>query len=254
MQHVCSLAKRPVLYRSNWGQCAVGRSVFTINDWWSLLLFDYDAAVSLDGRPYQLTAKTILLVPPGVEKVYQTERQAKHQYAHLRLKKSSTAALQLPECIVVDELERWRSDFQEIIDAWVCQRVLAAEVHLWHFLHRLGSQFGSLLHEQQVHPGAAKAMALLSEDLADAPSLSVLAKQVGLSQNHLNTLFKQDFGETVHACLLRMRLEYAHDLLMHSDRPISAIAASIGVADLQAFNKLIRRGFGVSPRALRQRQ
>jgi AraC-like DNA-binding protein len=41
-------------------------------------------------------------------------------------------------------------------------------------------------------------------------------------------------------------------LLQTSDIPVKQIASSIGMPDLQVFNKAVRLTFGVSPRALRR--
>jgi len=43
-------------------------------------------------------------------------------------------------------------------------------------------------------------------------------------------------------------------LLQASTLSVTAIAASVGIPDLQAFNKACRKAFGASPRALRQGQ
>ena len=53
--------------------------------------------------------------------------------------------------------------------------------------------------------------------------------------------------------LRRCRLDRALYLLTQSDVPIKEIACEIGIPDLHAFNKAIRRGFGLAPRELRAR-
>jgi transcriptional regulator GlxA family with amidase domain len=64
-------------------------------------------------------------------------------------------------------------------------------------------------------------------------------------------LFRAETGYTVVGYIRRRRMERARHLLRESTLSIPAIAASVGVADLQAFNKACRRELGDSPRAVR---
>jgi transcriptional regulator GlxA family with amidase domain len=47
-------------------------------------------------------------------------------------------------------------------------------------------------------------------------------------------------------------MDRARHLLNASTLAIPAIAAAVGISDLQAFNKTCRRELGASPRAVRQ--
>jgi transcriptional regulator GlxA family with amidase domain len=58
-------------------------------------------------------------------------------------------------------------------------------------------------------------------------------------------------GGTVVAYVRRRRMARARHLLQESTMPISAIAATVGMPDLQSLNKACRREFGLAPRALR---
>lgn len=53
------------------------------------------------------------------------------------------------------------------------------------------------------------------------------------------------------AYIRRRRLERAHHLLRASTLSIPAVAAAVGIPDLQAFNKACRRELGAPPRVLR---
>src|ERR671928_57638 len=58
-------------------------------------------------------------------------------------------------------------------------------------------------------------------------------------------------GNTVVGYIRHRRLERARHLLRESTLSIPAIAAAVGIRDLQAFNKACRRELGASPRAVR---
>lgn len=78
-----------------------------------------------------------------------------------------------------------------------------------------------------------------------------VAEAVGVSHNHLIRLFRAETGGTVVAYIRRRRMEQARHLLRESTLSIPAVAASVGIGDLQAFNKACRRELGASPRTIR---
>ncbi len=95
--------------------------------------------------------------------------------------------------------------------------------------------------------------AIMIERLADPLSVPRLAREVGVSQNHLARRFRLRFGMTIPRFLLSRRIERARQLLVATDQPVGAIAAVVGLADAQHFNKQFRRFVGHSPSAERQR-
>ena len=74
---------------------------------------------------------------------------------------------------------------------------------------------------------------------------------VGISHNHLTRLFRSQTGGTVIGHLRARRMARAAHLLRESTMSIRAIAASVGIPDLQAFNKSCRASAGLSPRQIR---
>jgi transcriptional regulator GlxA family with amidase domain len=84
-------------------------------------------------------------------------------------------------------------------------------------------------------------------------SVAHLARQVGLSHNHLTRLFRAATGQTVVEAIQRRRMERARHLLQFSNMPVKEIAVLVGLPDLQHFNKAVRRHLGASPTKFRQR-
>ncbi len=78
-----------------------------------------------------------------------------------------------------------------------------------------------------------------------------IAKTVGVSHNHLTRLFRAATGETVVGYIRARRMERARHFLHATTLSITAVAASVGIPDLQAFNKTCRRELGASPRGIR---
>ena len=95
-----------------------------------------------------------------------------------------------------------------------------------------------------------KAMAvrdLLMSDLANPPSVEVLATQVGLSPRRLNEAFRDVFGMAVFDWLVAQRLDLSRDLLRDGDLSIKEVAYRLGYRHAGNFSKAFRRRFGHAP-------
>ncbi len=253
MKHAIDLGHLPQLVRCNLGNNHVGSIHYRIDEWWSLLLINYEAQAELDERPYQLKQGTVILVPPHVEKHYQCDRSARHYFAHFRLRNSKQHSYHMPECFDTGDHYQFLCDtFHIMINAHAQQHQHAASIHLWHLLQRLADDFARIEDNNQVHPAAQQALEIIEAELSQNLQLPEIAERVKVSSNYLNAIFKQHFGETVYAYIVRLRMDRAHYLLAHSDLKIQAIAAELGITDLQAFNKLVRKHLGKSPRKIRE--
>jgi transcriptional regulator GlxA family with amidase domain len=104
------------------------------------------------------------------------------------------------------------------------------------------------------HPAVDRVCSLIELNLAESMRVPDLAREVGLSHNHLIRLFRASFGTTVVGFIQQRRVQRSKHLLLYSTLPIKVIAAEVGMADLHFFNKTIRRTLGASPRQLRERQ
>jgi AraC family transcriptional regulator len=80
-----------------------------------------------------------------------------------------------------------------------------------------------------------------------------LAEQIPLSVSHFCRAFKETFGDTPHAYLIRLRLETAQQLMLSTAEPLSQIALASGFADQAHLSKQFRRVVGDTPSAWRRR-
>jgi AraC family transcriptional regulator len=85
-------------------------------------------------------------------------------------------------------------------------------------------------------------------------NLAVVSRVACLSPYHFHRLFAAAFGETLHAYVVRQRLECARRLLCRWDRPVTAVCLDSGFESLGSFSALFRRRFGLSPRQFRSAQ
>jgi AraC-like DNA-binding protein/mannose-6-phosphate isomerase-like protein (cupin superfamily) len=102
-----------------------------------------------------------------------------------------------------------------------------------------------------VHPAVVAARRLLDERFDERWTIAKLAREVGLSANHLGERFRCDVGEPPHSYLTRRRLERGQDLLVRSQLGISEIAAAVGFSSGSHFARTFRDEHGMTPSAFR---
>jgi len=86
---------------------------------------------------------------------------------------------------------------------------------------------------------------------ASAPSLSSLARRVGINRNKLAVGFKHLFGVTVGEFDRQMRLAHARTLLERKGLSVGHVANLAGYADPGSFSKAFKLAFGVLPSEIR---
>ena len=93
---------------------------------------------------------------------------------------------------------------------------------------------------------------LLLSSLDARVRLKEVAREACLSPYHFHRAFRQVFGETPHAFLLRQRLGRAASLLRRRDLSVTEVCLETGFESLPSFSTLFRRRFGVAPRDFRR--
>lgn len=83
--------------------------------------------------------------------------------------------------------------------------------------------------------------------------LETLAEVACISPYHLHRLYRCLFGETLADTVRRLRLHYAAEALLKSERPMVAIAREAGYGSVQAFSRSFRAAFGMPPATFRIR-
>ena len=79
------------------------------------------------------------------------------------------------------------------------------------------------------------------------PGLAYLAAQSGRSPEHICRCFRRYFGCTPSAYWNRRRLDYAVNLLTHTDLEIVDVVYESGFQSTNYFYHLFKRTFGMSP-------
>lgn len=265
------LAEPPVVVAQGRATHGVGRLVdeFRLPDLWSLHLYGYRAVLEVDRIPYAITPGSVSLVPPGAEIVYRYEGPSTHVYAHLRAPAAGGRRRGAGRTGDSPGEARWPlhlimypgSELPVITDL-MGSAVDSAVTHpernradVWLTLLRLAALDRDRDRTVRGRSPAAehltKAIAYIERRLSEPLTVPEIASAVGLSHNHLTRLFVADQGQTVIGYLRRRRIEHARRLLVHTTMSVAAVAAAVGIPDLQTFNKTCRAVTGMGPRALR---
>jgi AraC-like DNA-binding protein len=92
---------------------------------------------------------------------------------------------------------------------------------------------------------------LINDRIDSPPSLSEIARAVGLNEYKLKRGFKETFNNTVFGYLSEQRLQLAHQYLRDTEKTASTIALELGYATPQHFNHAFKKKFGITPFSVR---
>ena len=254
--HVCLAAPPTVVQMGLAVHGGPGRpsiDEYRLPDLWCLHLYRYEGELELDGRRFPIRPGCAGIVPADTATVYRYVGPSEHCYCHFR----PAAGAPTTEVAAMQDLGRRFAALDERLAAALSysyppeRRQAAVWEVLWSLTEPRARTDDEGTHHG--HPAVERAMDIIERNLARAPSVAELAERVGVSYSYLSKLFRQSTGDSVVGYVLRRRAERGAHLLTYSTLPIKSIAATVGMADLQGFNRLIHRYSGLSPTALRQR-
>lgn len=88
----------------------------------------------------------------------------------------------------------------------------------------------------------------LIEDLANPPTLNVLAAHANLSLSKLKRLFKQVYGKNVHQYYQDIRLKEAAYQLKYKQLSVSDVGYNLGFTNLSHFARVFEEHIGIKPK------
>lgn len=229
---------------------------FQLPELWSLHLYSYAAELQVDGVTYPITPGSVSLVPPASVITYSYRGPSRHLYAHLQADIDTATAGPGRRLDVVmspgAELPML-TDLMESAVSSAAARPERTRADIWMFLLRLADRpLREHSSASPAHEHVAAAMSYIEGRLSEPVTVPQIAQAVGITHNHLTRIFAAHTQQTVIGYLRHRRIEHAQHLLHSSTMSIAAIAATVGIPDLQAFNKTCRAVTGSSPRQLRQ--
>ena len=93
---------------------------------------------------------------------------------------------------------------------------------------------------------------MITRNLSGSLNLDTLAKQIGVTKNHLCALFRDATGGSIIAMRKKARLEAAAARLRSSSQTIAEICYGSGFNDLSYFYRAFEQEFGVNPGRYRE--
>ena len=99
---------------------------------------------------------------------------------------------------------------------------------------------------QQSYAQKAEQYILLNYHSPDI-KIQEIADLVGINRSYLTRLFVEKFGCSPQQYLLRLRMEHAKNFLQTTNYTIQTVGNSVGYPSIDAFSKIYKRYFGVSP-------
>lgn len=88
---------------------------------------------------------------------------------------------------------------------------------------------------------------LMEENVAEPVDMRRLIGKVALSRRQVERLFERDLGMSPKRFYLKIRLDRARELLVHSAMPVVDIAVATGFISASHFAKTFKTVFGISP-------
>jgi AraC family transcriptional regulator len=221
---------------------------------WCIHFYKYEATLLIGDSQLEITPGSVGIIPPGVSHEYQYRGRSEHLYAHFNLRSTSGDAMPIAA------LQDLGSEFTPLCERFehaihvFRTRPAQAEARVWDVLWELSERTTrSEQRQARRHVALDRACRVIQSRISEPLSLADLATPAGVSPAHLTRLFRAEMGLTATDYLRRCRLERALHLLTRSEVPIKEVACEVGIPDLHAFNKAIRRGYSLSPRELRAR-
>lgn len=229
---------------------------FVLPDLWSLHLYSYAADLEVDGVHHDILPGSMSLVPPAARIRYRYRGPSRHVYAHLAAPYAASPGSRSARLGVMITPGPDLPDLTDLMESAVTSAAARPErtrADLWMLLLRLRDRAGAES-PQPRSPAidyVTAALTVIEAGLTDRLSVTGIARSVGISADHLTRVFSAQTGQTVIGYVRRRRVQHAERLLRHTTMSVSAIAATVGIPDLQAFNKTCRAVSGRSPRQLR---
>ena len=98
-----------------------------------------------------------------------------------------------------------------------------------------------------------RTVAYFQQDYRRPLSRKEVAQVIGLSENYLSQIFRQELGISPWEYLNRYRIKQARELLAHTDESIASIAMEVGFEDPSYFGRVFHKITGLSPREYREK-
>ena len=93
----------------------------------------------------------------------------------------------------------------------------------------------------------SRIVSFVDENISNGIKIQDFSDITRLSRSYFSQAFRESFGISPHAYVVRRRIIKAQEMMVLTDKPLSQIALDCGLADQSHLSRLFRRVVGVSP-------
>jgi len=186
-------------------------------------------------------------VPPALERLWETLRESGADPGEIRASVLQVL-VQVYQWVKTTGADPGRAFGHEFGDY---ERVMKARTmeELFAFVEAKCLSVLELMQEsRELQPNKAvgAVQRIVQEQYAGSVSLRSVAEQVYLNPNYLGKLFKATTEMSFNDYVLKVRMEKAQELLLHTDKKVYEVAQEVGYAELDWFYKRFKAYTGVS--------
>lgn len=111
--------------------------------------------------------------------------------------------------------------------------------------------FAEIVRYMARHPGKAnygeRILRYLEEHYCEDIVFEDMAREIGISYSYMRKIFYEVTGKSLIEYTNWLRIQKAKQIMLESDSSMAQIAASVGYANVQSFNRFFRKFEGMSP-------
>lgn len=200
----------------------------------------FDNGVTLKGGP-----GTVLVTPPELAHQQSNSPKCETFYAVMEMAGSEfSTELRTVETGNDALIRQWFANLLELNIPYSAEQGSALLAAIWARLTLLEQQSDN---RRTLHPSVRAAVAHIEKHYMEPIAVSELAERSGVSQSHLNSLFRRSFGVGPLNYLTAVRMRQARLLLLNPYFNISEVAARTGFREANYFTRAFRLFHGVTP-------
>ena len=210
--------------------------------------FSGQATVYFGDTVLETKENTIRFLPEGDFKKYMVDRKTQGEciFASFRTDRPISPAAWVMDVAHNDEIGPL---FKKMFAAW-CGKEKGYYFKCLSLLYRIFAEIQGIKrapkqHSLRLRP-AEKAIAdcFLQESL----SVSSLAALCGMGESYFQRLFKEKHGVSPKKYIIRLKINYACDLLRLEEYTVSQVAEMCGFSDVYFFSRQFKEYMGITPR------
>ncbi|WP_068604647.1 AraC family transcriptional regulator [Paenibacillus swuensis] len=230
-----------------------------------------EGSLRLNQQAYELVPGTVFIMIPGQEMVIRTEPTntlhfiSFHYYPAFvtwegktpRISERMPDHFQFSPIVQLEVSSRVNRLFREAYETWH-EKSLGYEwrakllfLRVWNELSKLNS-VSAEAYGEDLQQSIEHCMDYMREYYQEKITRGDLAKEAGLSESYLSTVFKKHTGISPVQYLNKLRLDAAKRLLRTTELPIVEVARLSGYADSFYFARMFAREIGMSPSEYRK--